>query len=141
VSYTFRGLYVYDTFVHPAERLVGVFYLKRFEWLSSKMLCLLMGDNQNSRPDRMLDAGQSRDDAERTWRILEVMAPIAKAHECSPARLSLAWLLAKPVVTSVIIGAKRLDTSFRINLAAVELTLTQDELRQNHCTKIKCSSN
>ena len=46
-------------------------------------------------------------DKERTWKILDVMAPIAKAHGCSPARLSLAWLLAKPVVTSVIIGAKR----------------------------------
>jgi len=68
-------------------------------------------------------------DKERTWRILEVMAPIAKARECSPARLSLAWLLAKPVVTSVIIGAKRLD-QLQDNLAAVELTLTQEELRQ-----------
>src|SRR5712672_4510605 len=68
-------------------------------------------------------------DKERTWRILEVMAPIAKAHECTPARLSLAWLLAKPVITSVIIGAKRLD-QLEDNLGAVELTLTQDELRQ-----------
>jgi aryl-alcohol dehydrogenase-like predicted oxidoreductase len=57
------------------------------------------------------------------------MAPIAKAHGCSPARISLAWLLAKPVVTSVIIGAKRLDQLLD-NLAAVELTLTQDELRR-----------
>ncbi len=48
-------------------------------------------------------------DKERTWKILDVIAPIAKAHACSPARISLAWLLAKPVVTSVIIGAKRLD--------------------------------
>ena len=53
------------------------------------------------------------------------MAPIAKAHGCSPARLSLAWLLATPVVTSVIIGAKRLD-QLPDNLAAVELTFTQD---------------
>src|SRR6266851_694982 len=45
-------------------------------------------------------------DKERTWKILDAMAPIAKAHGCSPARISLAWLLAKPVVTSVIIGAK-----------------------------------
>ena len=57
------------------------------------------------------------------------MAPIAKAHGCSSARLSLAWLLTKPVVTSVIIGAKRLD-QLQDNLAAVELTLNQDELRQ-----------
>jgi aryl-alcohol dehydrogenase-like predicted oxidoreductase len=68
-------------------------------------------------------------DKERTWRILEVMAPIAKAHGCSPARLALAWLLAKPVVTSVILGAKRLD-QLQDNLAAVELTLTPDELGQ-----------
>jgi aryl-alcohol dehydrogenase-like predicted oxidoreductase len=68
-------------------------------------------------------------DKERTWRILDVMAPLAKAHRCTPARLSLAWLLAKPVVTSVIIGAKRLD-QLQDNLEAVELALTQDELRQ-----------
>jgi aryl-alcohol dehydrogenase-like predicted oxidoreductase len=68
-------------------------------------------------------------DKERTWKILDVMTPIAKAHGCSPARVALAWLLAEPVVTSVIIGAKRLD-QLQDNLAAVELTLTQDELRQ-----------
>jgi aryl-alcohol dehydrogenase-like predicted oxidoreductase len=68
-------------------------------------------------------------DKERTWKILDVIAPIAKAHRCSPARVSLAWLLARPVVTSVIIGAKRLD-QLQDNLAAVELKLTQDELKQ-----------
>ncbi|HMH88565.1 MAG TPA: aldo/keto reductase, partial [Steroidobacteraceae bacterium] len=68
-------------------------------------------------------------DKERTWKILDVMAPIAKAHECSPARLSLAWLLAKPVVTSVIIGAKRVE-QLEDNLASVQLTLTLDELKQ-----------
>jgi len=68
-------------------------------------------------------------DKERTWKILEAMAPIAKAHECSPARVALAWLLSKPVVTSVIIGAKRRD-QLEDNLAAVELNLTSDELKQ-----------
>ena len=68
-------------------------------------------------------------DKERTWRILDAMVPIAKAHNCSPARISLAWLLAKPVVTSVIIGAKRLD-QLEDNLAAVDLKLTADELKQ-----------
>jgi len=68
-------------------------------------------------------------DKERTWKILDVMAPIAQAHGCSPARISLAWLLAKPVVTSVIIGAKRLD-QLQDNLAAVDLKLTEDEIKQ-----------
>ena len=55
------------------------------------------------------------------------MKPIAEAHNCSPARVSLAWLLAKPVVTSVIIGAKRPD-QLNDNIAAVDLKLTPDEL-------------
>jgi aryl-alcohol dehydrogenase-like predicted oxidoreductase len=68
-------------------------------------------------------------DKERTWRILDVIAPIAKAHNCSPARISLAWLLAKPVVTSIIIGAKRLD-QLKDNIAAVDIKLTPTELKQ-----------
>jgi len=68
-------------------------------------------------------------DKERTWKILDAMAPIAKAHACSPARISLAWLLTKPVVTSVILGAKRLD-QLQDNLAAAELKLTKEEIKQ-----------
>jgi aryl-alcohol dehydrogenase-like predicted oxidoreductase len=68
-------------------------------------------------------------DKERAWKILDVIEPIARAHDCSAARVSLAWLLAKPVVTSIIIGAKRLD-QLQDNLAAVELKLTQDEIKQ-----------
>jgi aryl-alcohol dehydrogenase-like predicted oxidoreductase len=68
-------------------------------------------------------------DKDRVWKILDVIAPIAKAHGCSAARISLAWLLAKPVVTSVIIGAKRLD-QLQDNLAAVEIQLTEEEIKQ-----------
>jgi aryl-alcohol dehydrogenase-like predicted oxidoreductase len=68
-------------------------------------------------------------DKDRTWKILDVIAPIAKAHNASAARVSLAWLLSKPIVTSVIIGAKRAD-QLQDNLAAVNLTLTPDELRR-----------
>jgi aryl-alcohol dehydrogenase-like predicted oxidoreductase len=68
-------------------------------------------------------------DKERTWKILEAMVPIAKAHNCSAARISLAWLLTRPAVTSVIIGAKRLD-QLQDNLAAVDLKLTADEIKR-----------
>ena len=56
------------------------------------------------------------------------MAPIAKAYDCSPARIALVWLLAKPVVRSVIIGAKRLD-QLQDNLVAEELNLCEDEIK------------
>jgi aryl-alcohol dehydrogenase-like predicted oxidoreductase len=68
-------------------------------------------------------------DKDRTWKILDAIAPIAKAHGCSPARVALAWLLAQPVVTSVIIGAKRLD-QLEDNIAAVDLQLNSDELKE-----------
>jgi aryl-alcohol dehydrogenase-like predicted oxidoreductase len=67
-------------------------------------------------------------DKERAWRILDVMAPIAGDHDCSPARVALAWLLSKPAVTSIIIGAKRLD-QLNDNLAAVDLKLSAEELQ------------
>ncbi len=66
-------------------------------------------------------------DKERTWRILDVMEPISKAHNCSVARVVLAWLLTRPIVTSVILGAKRGD-QLHDNLAAAELTLTDEEV-------------
>ncbi len=67
-------------------------------------------------------------DKERAWNIIDVLAPIAAAHQCSPARVALAWLLSKPVVTSVIMGAKRVD-QLQDNLAAAELKLSAEELR------------
>ncbi|MFK3707373.1 aldo/keto reductase [Klebsiella sp. NPDC088457] len=66
---------------------------------------------------------------ERAWNIIDVLIPVAQAHGCSPARVALAWLLSRQVVTSVIMGAKRLD-QLEDNLAAIDLVLTDDELRQ-----------
>lgn len=68
-------------------------------------------------------------DKERAWRILDVMAPIAKAHNCTPARISLAWLLTRPFVTSVIIGVRHMG-QLADNLAASEVKLTKDEVQR-----------
>jgi aryl-alcohol dehydrogenase-like predicted oxidoreductase len=68
-------------------------------------------------------------DKERTWRILDLLRPVAEAHHTSVATVALAWILAKPFVTSVIIGAKRVD-QLEQNLAAVDLQLTPEEIKQ-----------
>jgi aryl-alcohol dehydrogenase-like predicted oxidoreductase len=68
-------------------------------------------------------------DKERTWRILDVLRPVAEAHSTSVAAVALAWILAKPFVTSVIIGAKRVDQLDQ-NLSAVDIALTDDEMRR-----------
>src|SRR6202051_4231473 len=91
--------------------------------------CKFSRENQRPQGSRRSELDFPIVDKDRTWRILDVMAPISKAHNCSPARISLAWLLAKPIVTSIIIGAKRLD-QLEDNIAAVDLKLTEDELKQ-----------
>jgi aryl-alcohol dehydrogenase-like predicted oxidoreductase len=68
-------------------------------------------------------------DKERTWRILDVLRPIAKAHNTGVATIALAWVLAKPFVTSVIIGAKRAE-QLEQNLAAVDVKLAEEEINQ-----------
>ena len=66
-------------------------------------------------------------DKERAFDILDVMLPIANAHGVSVAQVALAWLLAKGAVTSVIIGAKRMD-QLEDNLRAVDLPLSDEEV-------------
>jgi len=66
-------------------------------------------------------------DKDRAWPVVAAMRDIGKAHEVSVARVALAWLLAKPHVMSVIIGAKTLD-QLDDNLAAVDLTLSAEEI-------------
>jgi len=68
-------------------------------------------------------------DKERAWRIIDVLRPVAEAHDTSVATVALAWVLAKPFITSVIIGAKRLD-QLRQNLSAADLRLSEEEMQR-----------
>ena len=62
-------------------------------------------------------------------KIVEVMRPIASAHGTSVAQVALAYVLAKPWVTSVIIGA-RTEAQLDDNLEATKLQLSADELKK-----------
>ena len=66
-------------------------------------------------------------DRDRAWKCIEVMRAVGDARGVSVARVALAWLLHKPHVTSVIIGAKRLD-QLDDNIAAASLALSADEM-------------
>ena len=82
-------------------------------------------------------AGDSRRDTfdfppvnkEKAYDIIDVLLEIAKEHNTSAARIALAWMLSKPAVTSIIIGAKR-EEQLLDNIAATELTLTSDQLQK-----------
>ncbi len=86
-------------------------------------------DNQSPEGSRRSEFDFPVVDKERAWNVLDVMRPIAEAHGCSPARIALAWLLSKPVVTSVIVGAKRLS-QLEDNIAAIDITLSEEEIRK-----------
>lgn len=65
---------------------------------------------------------------EKGYRILDAIAPIAKAHGVTVPQIALAWILANDAVTSVIIGARKI-AQLDDNLKAVDVTLTADDLK------------
>jgi aryl-alcohol dehydrogenase-like predicted oxidoreductase len=66
-------------------------------------------------------------DAARGAACIEAMRGVAEAHDVSVARVALAWLLHKPHVMSVIIGA-RTAAQLDDNLKATTLTLSPEEM-------------
>ncbi len=64
---------------------------------------------------------------DRAWACVAAMREIAVARGVSVARVALAWILAKPFVTSVIIGAKSAE-QLDDNLAAASFALSAEEI-------------
>lgn len=66
-------------------------------------------------------------DKDRGFALVEHMRDIAKTHGASVAQVALAWLLAKPAVTNILIGASKLH-QLEDNLGATELCLSAEEI-------------
>ncbi len=66
-------------------------------------------------------------DKDRAWACVAAMREIGDAQGVSVARVALAWLLARPAVMSVIIGAKTVE-QLDDNLAAADFTLAPEAL-------------
>jgi len=67
-------------------------------------------------------------DKARAFRCVDAMRAPAERRQVSVAQIALAWLLSKPFVSSVIIGAKTMD-QLRDNIAATRVVLTEDEIK------------
>ena len=67
-------------------------------------------------------------DKTRAFRCVDAMRAIAEQHAVSVARVAIAWLLAKPFVSTVIIGAKSMD-QLTDNIAATRVGLTESDMR------------
>jgi aryl-alcohol dehydrogenase-like predicted oxidoreductase len=66
-------------------------------------------------------------DNERMWSLIDTLVAVAERRSTTPASVALAWLLAKPEVTSVIIGA-RTNAQLQDNLRALEVKLSAEDL-------------
>ncbi len=64
---------------------------------------------------------------DRAYDCIEAMRPMAEARGVSVAQIALAWLLHQPHVTSVIVGAKRVD-QLEDNIAATKVDLSAADL-------------
>jgi aryl-alcohol dehydrogenase-like predicted oxidoreductase len=65
-------------------------------------------------------------DQDKLYDTVDTLIEIGSAHGVSAARVALAWLIGRPGVTSLIVGA-RTSEQLADNLAAADLTLTADE--------------
>jgi aryl-alcohol dehydrogenase-like predicted oxidoreductase len=66
-------------------------------------------------------------DQEKLYDTIEALIEVGNEHGVSAAQAALAWLLTRPSVASVIVGA-RTDEQLADNLAAAQLVLSDDEI-------------
>jgi aryl-alcohol dehydrogenase-like predicted oxidoreductase len=85
-------------------------------------------DSRVARGDRWDDLAEQRVN-EYTWKIVDTLIEIGKAHDKSPAQVALKWLLQQPGVTAPIFGARTIE-QLDENLGSVGWELASEEVSQ-----------
>jgi aryl-alcohol dehydrogenase-like predicted oxidoreductase len=78
-------------------------------------------------PDRGVEAYDRRSRQERTWDVVDAVRTVAEGRGATMAQVALAWVLQRPAVSSVILGA-RTTGQLEDNLGAAGLVLDDDEV-------------
>ena len=68
-------------------------------------------------------------DRERGHQVVDLLQSLAAGRGASPAQIALAWLLTRPAVSSILVGASKMS-QLENNLAAASVTLDAGELAQ-----------
>lgn len=84
-----------------------------------------LGEN----PDRGVEGYDRRAARQRTWDVVDVVGDIAAERGVPMAHVALSWLVDRPGVTSVILGA-RTEAQLVDNLGAAGLVLTDAERKR-----------
>ncbi|WP_224449464.1 aldo/keto reductase [Haloprofundus salilacus] len=66
---------------------------------------------------------------EENWTVLDEIRAVADEKDATPAQVSLAWLLHKPVVTAPIIGPRSVE-HLEENVGALDVNLSADEVER-----------
>jgi aryl-alcohol dehydrogenase-like predicted oxidoreductase len=89
--------------------------------------------NRNNPPpngSRFADAGQFVPfEREMGYRVVDALKAVGARNEASPARVAISWVLNRPAVSSVIVAARKSD-QLEDNIRAVDLRLSDDDVRQ-----------
>jgi aryl-alcohol dehydrogenase-like predicted oxidoreductase len=85
------------------------------------------GTRLKEQADKGMQIWNERGHLERNWHVLDVVRKLAEQRGTSMGQIAIAWVLARPAVTSVILGARTLD-QLNDNLAAAGLSLSDDEM-------------
>jgi aryl-alcohol dehydrogenase-like predicted oxidoreductase len=80
-------------------------------------------------PDRGVEAYDRRSVQQRTWDVIDAVGSVASSRGVTMAQVALAWLADRPIVSSVIIGARTVE-QLQDNLGAAGLHLSPDETAQ-----------
>jgi aryl-alcohol dehydrogenase-like predicted oxidoreductase len=81
-----------------------------------------LGEN----PDRGVEAYDRRSAAQRTWDVIDAVQSVATGRGVTMAQVALAWLVDRPMMTSVILGARTIE-QLEDNLGAADLHLSDEE--------------
>jgi aryl-alcohol dehydrogenase-like predicted oxidoreductase len=81
-----------------------------------------LGEN----PERGVEAYDRRSGAERTWTVIDAIDSVASSRGATMAQVAISWLVDRPMVSSVILGARTLE-QLQDNLGAAGLHLSQSE--------------
>lgn len=81
-----------------------------------------LGEN----PERGVEAYHRRSTQQRTWDVIDAVQSVAEGRGVSMAQVALAWLTDRPMMTSVILGARTVE-QLTDNLGAASLHLSREE--------------
>jgi aryl-alcohol dehydrogenase-like predicted oxidoreductase len=107
--------------VLPWSPLGGGWLTGKYQRDTAPLGATRLGEN----PERGVEAYDRRN-TERTWQVVDAVRTVAEQRGGSMAQVALAWLVDRPAVTSVILGARTVE-QLDDNLGAQDLHLSTEE--------------